>query len=532
MVDPGTYRRLALGTAACGLLLLAAWWLLRTPEAPAPGPGADRTASDDAPTGTPALRGDAEPIARKDVGEVAPATPFIGVQREGPIRTVVLRILVDGRPSLPTKYSIRAGRDDFLRIGKVSSGPVEEDRAKAELRFRMRVAPNADEVDVWFHGEDGWPCEATARARADGSLFAELSTESAGFLVADLTPKGDRHLNVAKYSPESGRWGEAPAPPGYHGVGRVERDGVSMYGPLRAGRYCLVDHETGLMSDVADLPGGGPPVTLALDLSKAGRATGKIVIPETKAALAEQREMRLWVEGAGVLHFNAEGVGPDGSFSVSVPGDREVTIRPWHPVLVPAEGDGTVVVRAPRDGLVLRMVAGTWCSFRAAFPPQRPWLPPVRVLRFADEPRGAPLSEHSVTLREGGVARFGGYPAGTCTLWIDVHGFAPAVLRGVHLPEGSTDLGEVPLARGSAVRVRTLWNEPAEPPPVIVSARALDDPSYYRVVEQRPDPFVTLSGLGAGRLHVDVFDKGASRWKGADLVLDGEHDEDLTFDLR
>jgi hypothetical protein len=164
-------------------------------------------------------------------------------------------------------------------------------------------------------------------------------------------------------------------------------------------------------------------------------------------------------------------------------------------------------------------------------PVTKPWLPALRVLRYAGEPTGEPLQAHAVDHGEG-VVRFGGYPPGRWTFVFDAHGFPPKTLPAVEAPAGALDLGEVRLDRGSGVRVRVLWTVGAVPPPVIVSASRVDVPRYYRVAEAVPDPFVTLTGLGPGRFRVTTLDKGARRRVEAELVVDGTNDVDMTLDLR
>jgi hypothetical protein len=530
-----TTKRVTAVLAVAGVIAAAWWWLGRADAPPTPEAGFERAAvsSPPQPTATAGLRGAARPVA--EVVE-PPVEATFPVAVKGPVESVALRIFVDGRPALPARYTIRAGRDAFVLMpGLTRSGPVEEDRDRAEVRFRMPVPAEAgdDDLHVWFHAEDAWPSGTVPRRRGPAEWVGEVHVESAGRVVADVVGGDPRELTVVVLSPETGRWEVAPTPPGYKMLFGKTADGVTTYGPLREGRYALVDRESGLMSDTVDVKAAGAPPTARLDLSRAGFVTGRVVVPETKIlGPVELSAIRVWVEGDGIFHTHPTPVGPDGAFAVKVPGDRPVTLRPAHAILVPDEAEGPVVVHGPRDGVRLLMEIRTLASLRPVpSPVTRPWLPPLRVLRYAGEPTGEPVQEHAVDFRDG-VVRFGGYPPGRWTFVFDAHGHAPKTLAAVEAPVGAMDLGEVRLDRGSGVRVRVLWNEGGQPPPVIVQASRRDVPRYHRVVEATPDPFVTLTGLGPGRFSVTTLDKGARRREEAELEVDGTSDVDMTLDLR
>src|SRR5204862_2770566 len=127
------------------------------------------------------------------------------------------------------------------------------------------------------------------------------------------------------------------------------------------------------------------PQTLRMDLSRAGVVTGHVLGPDDKPVTDA------WIEaddytvpapvagpGSGRGFQYRSNSGQDGAFSVTVPGDRPLRLRGRHTFMRPDPDRGTVEVVEPREGVVLRMVAGPTLAFGT---PER--APYVQVRLFA-----------------------------------------------------------------------------------------------------------------------------------------------------
>src|SRR5439155_8496588 len=88
------------------------------------------------------------------------------------------------------------------------------------------------------------------------------------------------------------------------------------------------------------------------------------------------------------------GVGPDGAFTLRVPGNVPVTLRPVHPLLVPETIGGTAVVTGAQEGIVLTMRRANTAIVhvdRALGDPRMPGSPGgMKVLLYRGEPKGPP----------------------------------------------------------------------------------------------------------------------------------------------
>jgi hypothetical protein len=140
------------------------------------------------------------------------------------------------------------------------------------------------------------------------------------------------------------------------------QDGGIAFGPLRfepvaPGRYRALDRARGVFSEEFDVRAGGPPATVELDALRSGIVRGRVEVPE--GHLYPSVRIERIDEGADPRDRwvpEAVKVADDGTFAVQVPGDRPIRLRAAHPDL-DAVPDGEVVVVAPRDGVVLRLVA-------------------------------------------------------------------------------------------------------------------------------------------------------------------------------
>jgi hypothetical protein len=219
-----------------------------------------------------------------------------------------------------------------------------------------------------------------------------------------------------------------------------------------------------------------------------------------------------------------------------VPGDREVVLEVTHPLLTAAPDGGSVTVTKATDGLVLRLVAGTTARIRWS-PPPKPaaWErdPVVRVLLFAGEPTGAAAHEAKGVVQDD-VVRFGGFPVGRYTVWIDGPPYAPLVLRDVALGEGETDLGQARPEKGATLRLRILPKEGEASPRIGVNLRKVGEPSYGRYVVSRGEDVVEVSGIGPGSFELSLVPQAAPlpRTLKETVESDGASLIERTLDLR
>lgn len=234
---------------------------------------------------------------------------------------------------------------------------------------------------------------------------------------------------------------------------------------------------------------------------------------------------------------HAADVNGDGTFQVLVPGDRRVRIVPHHPRLYAAPEDGAVAVTAPTGDLCLRLVRGPVLRFSA---PRFPPAPRNEAQQLARRKLGVTLGSAGGTLElvpqvRDGVVTCRGFPPGAYRLRIDVPGFVPYE-KDLSLRGEGTDLGTLPLDRGSAVLARIQVPEGQAPPAIYVEVKSIATPGYIRSGASDGEGVVTVAGLAAGKYRV---------WAGSpDLVLtnftlldrtirvDGVHDVALTVDLR
>ncbi len=349
-------------------------------------------------------------------------------------------------------------------------------------------------------------------------------------------------LNLQKWDEAKSAWMAAfirgvmmpGLPPGPDGTARAE--------PLQEGRYRVVESTTGVSTEAVEVRPGGVPARLSIDISRQGYAKGKVLIPEG----AKMADVRVLVRGEGLttpnpsVGFSDGGIArprEDGSFMVRVPGDRPVTVVPWHPILTPSSEGGSAEVTEPREDLVLRLVLGARASLRFSPAPKAPlWLAgSPRILLYHGYPEGEPAATLAGVL-EGDRLAFGGFAPGSWTLWIDtLTGHAPAVLRNASLTDGETDLGTATLSEGSRVRVKILVKEGASVPRIAVFATREDSPTYTRLVNSNGEETAVLPGIGPGRFRITAMANMGSPGKQAINEvhdLDGTNDLELTMDLR
>lgn len=455
-------------------------------------------------------------------------------------RSFRARVTVDGRPGLPPRFRVS--------VDGVAVEQLREDPATGTLDFDARLDLDATGALVTL---DAYPLASAQKRVAPvppvGPIEVDLTLRRPGSLTLPVRAPADAdyELVVERWDATNSRWQRASLGNlGFSGP-RLNAEGALRLEPLEPGTYRVRDAASGLSSPRIEVRAGENADAPSFDLSLAAWVKGRVLGPDgegvpTPRVVVEGGDLAAEVgwqgrsEVVGWLVVRSPAPAP-GSFRVRVPGDRAVTLRPSDPLLVPAQVGGTVTVTGARDDVVLRLAKGREASVRLVLeggPPR--WTPgPARVLLFRGPASGAADSEHTGVI-DGDRLRFGGFSPGVWTTWIDLPmegtaAVAPAVVSDAALEGDRPDLGTVRFEKGSRVLVRVLVNEGR----ASVSARALatrlDEPSYQRSNGSSD----TICGLGPGRFRIRTW---VEREPYASLdevrVLDGEHDVEVTIDLR
>jgi RNA polymerase sigma-70 factor (ECF subfamily) len=450
-----------------------------------------------------------------------------------PEHTAVLSVLIDGKPGVPP-----AGRLLAHGAGAVAH-EVNEKLGELVLRWRPPEAGGKRTFTYSASGHTQATTELVAGAGI-GPDRATLHMKRAGTLVVRLLLPEDKNvaLVVQVWNPASDTWSGAPvfAPPG----GGIDPSGVIRFAPLAPGRYRVIEAGTGLISDPVELAEGGTSVELRFDVSQVGDVQGRVRVPDGVDPTTVG--VNLLDASTGKPLPNPHGwkrgqVNKEGVFYVRVPGSREVLLVPSHAFLRPATVGGQVRMTKPRTGVVLRMIRGPTATLRfdpaPELPRHRKSDPRLRVLLFADEVKGEPLHVVEAPLKDDRI-QFGGFEAGTYTLWIDVPGAAPVILEGVRLGDGQTDLGTTRTSPGTTVRLRILVKEGEAVPRVGVSAHGEGNPKYFRWTNTRGESVVELKGLGLGKFRFQVTAQMGALPKNIDRTIqaDGTGIIEQVLDLR
>jgi hypothetical protein len=305
---------------------------------------------------------------------------------------------------------------------------------------------------------------------------------------------------------------------------------------LRSGRYRARDALTGLVSKHLDVE-ARERAEFTLDLARAGPITGRVEGP----ADGDFGEAIVLVEGTEIQsasrHASEEGIRVrlNSDFKARVPGDRPVTLRVEHPLLVPSPDAGSATVTVPGASVVLKLLRGAEAIFRVAGATNRKTesFRPDRILLFAGKPEGEPIRICEAKYKDG-VGRIGGFEPGSYTLWCDLPPAAPLILRDVVLGAATTDLGELTRPEGATIRVKVQTREGQQTTRIDISATPIEGPFYSRIASSPSGATeAALGGIGPGRFKVEVR-TGDSRAapKQHEVVSTGAGEILLTVDLR
>jgi len=444
-----------------------------------------------------------------------------------------VQVFVDGEPRLPGRLDVRAT--------PLEATVQEEEPEEGLLSVRVWIQKDTSEVTLYLLGAGFLPANETVpveRLASDEPIRIDL--ERAGAIVADVAGREGRRVELAveEWKKSDDTW----APSGYFRLNYPnDVDERFRFEPLAAGRYRVVDRQSGLASDGAWLdPATSPEARVFLDLRATRTLKGRVEAPPGTdftlvRVVVEGEEIESREDDWGFVPGMAEGhrVRNGGVFSIDIPTDRPVTLVPWHPYLVPAaEGGAAVVSDAGGDEIVLRLAAGNEVSFPVPKGAGRDWQQTgIRIALFRGAASGTPAAEFFAPI-EDGIARFGGFEPGTWTLWIDPRSeYAPVTLEGIELHAGAQELSSIEFRKGSSIRVRVLVPEGTNAPRILLGGRPEGDgPLYQRYLNSNGESEVVLPGFGPGTFRVWYRSMNEAGEMHDEIVaLDGEHD--LTFDL-
>lgn len=436
-----------------------------------------------------------------------------------PERPARLAVRIAGEPGLPAEYVLQTEGGSVLGI--------EEDPQCGWLTFALSAAPSPTRTaSVRLDARGFTPVSVPLTLEAGSTrLEGSVDLQTAGVFVVRVKKPldGTNPFTAAQAFDEVRRKWEAlpplpPPPPGEVGslnFVETETEQLCLYSPVPAGRYRAMDQHTGEVTADVRVGPGLPPAEVVLDLSRAATVKGTVEGPPGFDLSGAQVEIEgVATEGFLLQRPGRSGIGNEGTFQLRVPGSRPVVLRAKHPFLVPDPVLGRVEVTGGRDGVRLRLVAGTRAQFRlSGVPTTRPGQAPhvpegLKVLLFAGEPGAGEATAQPVQADEAAYW-FGGYAPGTYTLWLDPGHGAPVVKRGVVFGAQETDLGELEASEGARIRVRVLVREGATPPRIAIRAVAEGKPTYERSKEtQKPLLDAVLTGLGTGRFRVTAWPVG------------------------
>jgi len=249
-------------------------------------------------------------------------------------RELTVRVRLDGKPGLPSWF--------LLHVNGQPVFDIEEDPERGELRFawrqRQEAIPLRTQLLTASHGR------AESAVRNGVAEFDLLSGGRWTLVVAP--PKDGAYAFVLERWDEERRQWRAPTRQ-ESGVVTARSADRRIFLGLELGVFRAYEASTGQTTEPVQIGPGSFNVESHVDLSATGWVVGHVEAPPgTRLSRA-----RVVVEGLERKMPEA-GVGTSGRFQVRIPGNRTVTLRARHPELKPA---GEAVLRAPRDGLVLRL---------------------------------------------------------------------------------------------------------------------------------------------------------------------------------
>jgi hypothetical protein len=264
-------------------------------------------------------------------------------------RSCVLHVTVNGEKRLPASFHVHVEGGDI--------GPIEEDPEAGTLQFAARPVPGAAAlslsveakgcvpVDLWLPLPEGaGVVEGNVAFVVGGSVRIHVLPPTDNIHDVSLEVAADESWSPVEWWPSKGAVGHKPTELSFVG--------------LDPGRFRARDTMTGLVSDPLSVAAGSV-VEITLDLTHAGAIQGRVEGPADK----DLEPATVVISGSGISQPGDRlgsrlgvPVPVNSGFTARVPGDRAVTFRVTHPMLVPAPESGSVTVTAPGASVVLKLV--------------------------------------------------------------------------------------------------------------------------------------------------------------------------------
>lgn len=444
-----------------------------------------------------------------------------------------VRTLIGGRPCLPSEFSVGAGSNSRV---------VSEAPERGEATVAMHGAPENGPIRVQLRAP-GFVMASGELTLASGVVepVVEFSLRRAATLTAHIAFRESEPLDVGLevWNAETSSWPERTVfEQEFHRPNGP--NGVFVFAGLAPGAYRVCDARSRLASRAIEVSDTLLDAHVDLDLTDVEWVRGTVEAPNgTNLGL-----VHVFVDGVDDAPRRATGMpgsespnGPnieaDGSFEILVPSGRAVTVRPWHPWLVPEAEHGSVVVEGGREGVVLKLAAGDDVRLPVPQLAERGRTTYVRVAAYHGAPSGEPVKWIHAPIVDG-VARFGGLERGMWTLWIDpLNDFEPLVLSDVTVRDGSTVLPPANFVVGSSVRMRLLVRPGEALPSVHMRVESRTEPKFARQSDPNDETGIVVSGLAAGEYSLNVYVPSQLASRGPKSVtVDGQSDVELTLDLR
>lgn len=445
-----------------------------------------------------------------------------------------LRLRIDGKPMLPSKYRVRA--EAIVNV-------VREDPEKGLVILSVTVPANAKDVPLLFESADFSSAQVKlVLVRDERPRAIEIDFAPSAVVVAHAEQPRNQavSLRLETWNAEQKKWVTAALNRFFHGMKAPNAPGGAFrFDDCTPGRYRVRDEETNIVSTEAELAAGMRAVDVDIRIASIRKISGVVEAPEG----TDFSRVRVLITGEGVgadengwmrgREMPQGGyVGKTGAFKLTVPGDRTVHVRAWHPFLLPAKDGGVVAIEDARDDVCLRLVAGDEVRIIVPKSILGAHQQSLRIYRYDGEPSGEPGAWFHAPITDG-VARFAGISPGKCNLWIDpARNFAPIFLRDVSIVVGITTIDELAVSLGSSLRVHVLVKAGESPPRLYVSAKSRGEPSYYRDINSEGEETIVLSGLGHGTFDVHIGLVGAGFDPDRTIDVDGTSDVELTYDAR
>lgn len=465
-------------------------------------------------------------IDRDDVEIAATLEPT----RAGRFR---LRLSAGGSQMLP--YQFLAHAEVPLRV-------LEEHPGRGELVLEVQDAKLHEEIEATFQSK-GFALERffVRFDRPDQIPEYDLVLRPTANLVVKVTPmQGERaDVMAEQYRPESGRWESGLVA---HFMSSSNGPGGTYVFPwITPGTWRLRELNTEKTSRSIEVLAGETQVYAELDLSTGAWVTGIVEVPNPR----DLGRVRVLVDDGqgGLAMGNRSAFYPRGgvslkgnAFRILVPGDREVTLLPWHPWLSPAGAGGVARLAGGKDGVLLRLEQGHGVSIPVPQLASRMG-GAVRVGRYAagsgmmGPGSAAPLGWHHGPVVAGRVRA--ALPEGTWDLLIDPGPpLAPLRIPSVRV-SGEVELAPAAFTEGSAIVLGLKVVRGTSAPRLYVHVTGLNGPLLERSINSDGESTIRVPGLCAGRYSVTlraITGEGLKRT--FEIAVDGEHVTEIPVNLR